>query len=347
MSKQTHLTREDQPRPIVGAIRWDAWTGGDVTAQVERSLGPRKYHHRLPWFTEVIGEDTARIDGSPQAIMDREIDFAADAGLAYWAFLLYEEQSSMSKALAQYLASARRGRINFSVILHNAFGVSHEKWPAERDRAVALLKEPGFQTVLGGRPLVYVFEARFRGEPATDRVMEFRRMAAKAGLNPYMVFMGWDPSGDFKRQSPNGYDAVSAYAYCGNQPQFTQLARSLEDNIWQKAAKASVPYVPLVTAGWEKWPRKEHPVSWELDHDYHRQDTFPSIATPKELAAHLGNALAFVQDHPDICAAKAVVIYAWNEHDEGGWISPTWTPTGPDKSRLNAIRAILSQVNRP
>ena len=30
--------------PVVGAIRWDAWTGGKITAEVERSLGPGKSH---------------------------------------------------------------------------------------------------------------------------------------------------------------------------------------------------------------------------------------------------------------------------------------------------------------
>ena len=39
---------------VVGAIRWDAWSGGKITGEVERSLGPEKYHTRLPWFSEVV-----------------------------------------------------------------------------------------------------------------------------------------------------------------------------------------------------------------------------------------------------------------------------------------------------
>jgi hypothetical protein len=35
-----------EDRPPVGAIRWDAWTGGGVTEQVERTLGPHKYASR-------------------------------------------------------------------------------------------------------------------------------------------------------------------------------------------------------------------------------------------------------------------------------------------------------------
>jgi hypothetical protein len=40
-------------RPSVGAIRWDAWSGGRLTEEVQRTLGPAKYRDRLPWFAEV------------------------------------------------------------------------------------------------------------------------------------------------------------------------------------------------------------------------------------------------------------------------------------------------------
>ena len=163
------------PQPLVGAIRWDAWTGGEVTAQVERTLGPKKYHSRMPWFAEVLDDGSVRIDGGRQAIMDQEIAFAADAGLDYWAFLLYPETSSMSASLKLYLNSDSRRRINFCLILHNAFGVPEHQWPRERDRAVALLKESGYQTVCGGRPLVYAFDVKFGGAfPAAA----FRRVSA-------------------------------------------------------------------------------------------------------------------------------------------------------------------------
>lgn len=89
MTTQTQAN-DDRPDPTVGAIRWDAWTGGTVTAQVEKTLSPKRYQHRLPWFAEVIDDQTARIDGSPQSVMDREIEFAANAGLDYWAFLIYQ-----------------------------------------------------------------------------------------------------------------------------------------------------------------------------------------------------------------------------------------------------------------
>ena len=61
----------------VGAIRWDAWTGGPATEQVERTLAPEQFRLRLPWFAEVRSNGTVRIDGGRQEVMDHEIAYAA------------------------------------------------------------------------------------------------------------------------------------------------------------------------------------------------------------------------------------------------------------------------------
>jgi hypothetical protein len=335
---------EVSPRPIVGAIRWDAWTGGEVTAQVERSLGPAEYHSRLPWFAKVEDNGRVRIDGSPQPVMDQEIAFATAAGLDYWAFLLYPESASMSRSLKNYLCSAQRDRINFCLILHNSFTVSEEQWPKERDRAVALLKERGYQTVLGRRPLVYAFWDNF---PA-QRFAEFQRVAQAAGISPYCVYMGWNPASDFRTASAKGFQAVSAYAYGSAEATFAGLCQAVERHYWQNALTAKVPYIPLVTTGWDKQPRKDNPVSWELNQDYHQQAAFPATATPQEIASHLERSLHFVSTNREVCAANTIIIYAWNEHDEGGWLVPTWTPGGrPNTSRLDAVGRVLKRENKP
>jgi hypothetical protein len=330
-----------QDRPTVGAIRWDAWTGGSITEQVEKTLGPAKYHDRLPWFAEVTDENRVRIDGSPQKVMDREIEFASHAGLDYWAFLLYTKSSPMSAALGQYLKSLGRKRIKFCLIMHNTLKVRDRQWPAERDRAIALLKQPDYQTVCGARPLLYAFVG---GGFPFERFAEFLSHAKKAGLNPYCAFMGWNPASDFKKVSKKGFDAVSAYARAGSQARFADLAKSVETSCWQNAARAKVPYIPLVTTGWDKRPRKDNPVSWEKGQSYHKQKVFPSRAEPAEIASHLGRALEFVKSNRAICPANTVIIYAWNEYDEGGWLAPTRAKDGkPDTSRLDAIRDLLKK----
>ena len=329
----------NKPSPIVGAIRWDAWSGGAVTAQVERTLGSEKYRDRLPWFATVVDDKTVSIVGGNQKTMDEEIRFAADAGLNYWAFVMYPEQDSMSNGIQLYLESTRSNEIKFSVILHNNLGVRDESWTHERERLVKMFKDPRYQTVLDGRPLVYLFQANI------ERFKELREAVAKEGINPYYVYMGWDVSKDYATQKPNGFDAVSSYATGAQVKTFAELVQDIERQGWQswrRAAEAGIRYIPLVTTGWDKEPRKENPVSWELDHDYHKQPFFPSQAKPDEIVQHLQHALEFVDSHPDVCESRAIIVYAWNEHDEGGWLAPTWQKDGcADNRRLEAIRSVL------
>lgn len=325
---------------LIGAIRWDAWSGGEITRQVERTLGPKKYHHRLPWFSKILNDSTVVIDGSQQEVMDKEIEFASYSGIDYWAFLLYPESESMSYALQQYLKSDQRNKINFCLILHNAFGVNEEQWPKERDRAVALLKEPGYQKVLDNRPLVFAFGLSYQGK--NERFADFLKTAHNENLNPYTVFMGWNPLNDYKNESPLGFDAVSAYAMGSDDRTYSQLCERVEENYWMNAATGQVPYIPLITTGWDKNPRKDNPVSWELGDSYHQQDFFPSTATTEEIATHLERGLNFVRNNPKICAANTVIVYAWNEYDEGGWLSPTLgNQNQPVTDRLNAIKRIV------
>jgi hypothetical protein len=48
--------------------------------------------------------------------------------------------------------------------------------------------------------------------------------------------------------------------------------------------------------------------------------------------------------NPDLTPANAVIIYAWNENDEGGWLIPTLDPDGtPNLERIGAARAALKE----
>jgi hypothetical protein len=335
---------EEPVRPLVGAIRWDAWTGGEITQQVEKTLGPEKYHSRLPWFADVPGRDRVRIDGSAQAVMDREIDFAADAGLDYWAFLIYGQNHSMSKALEQYLMSEKKQRVKFCVILHGTLSATPEQWPVERERLVRLMGAPTYQKVLSNRPLVYMFNDGFVTSDKVGRLKELRDAAGQAGLNPYMVYMGWNPKADFQAAKPAGFDAVSAYAYAssGRFERYEQLAQATEQNYWQGALSAKTPLIPLVTTGWDKRPRIDNPVTWEKGHGYHKETRWIDMPQPKEIAAHLKRGLQFVESHAELCPARTIIMYAWNEYDEGGWLAPTRGTDGkPNDERLRAVRNVL------
>ena len=312
-----------------------------MTSEVEQTLSPEKHRFRLPWFAQVDASGRAHLDASAEGVMEQEIAYAKQAGIDYWAFLTYPEADAMSSALARYLRNPKRAGLGFCLILHQTLSVPAARWPAERDRTLKLLKEPGYQQVLG-RPLVYAFDLKTEHPTVKQRFDELRTAAKSAGLDPYFVYMGWSPQRDYQQHAAEGFAAVSAYAHPGAEPVFSKYVTAFEQHAWANALATKTPYVPLVTTGWDKRPRQDHPVSWEKNPGYAQQKTWPATATPAELVAHLGRALAFVKAHPSVCPANTVIVYAWNEHDEGGWLCPTWTPSGsPDTSRLDAIRTVL------
>jgi hypothetical protein len=66
--------------------------------------------------------------------------------------------------------------------------------------------------------------------------------------------------------------------------------------------------------------------------------------TAEECAQALKEALDFVAANPQACPANSVIIYAWNEFDEGGWLCPTLGANGkPDTSRIEAVGKILRE----
>lgn len=333
----------DPERPLLGAIRWDAWSGGKVTGEVERSLGPKKYHFRLPFFAKVLSGEKVEVHGGTQEVMDREIAYAADAGIDYWAFLIYPEGSDMTVALKNYLASKEKNRVKFATVLHQQLDGKKEDWPAFQARIVGLWKEPTYQTVLDGRPLVYMFHTTLK-ETDAWRFASLREAAKDAGLkDPYLAYMGFNPKSDWPKARALGFDALSAYALPG-QGSFAGLAAQAEKKNADTWRDVKAPAIPLATTGWDKRPRMDHPVSWEKDHDYHKTKTYTETATPEELAAHVARTLEWTRKNPDACPAQSVIVYAWNENDEGGWLAPTLKADGtPDTARLDALRKVLQK----
>lgn len=336
---------------IVGAIRWDAWHGdaSSVGLAVEKSLGPPHWHCRLPFFGAEVSPTEVRARGATQEVMDQEIAYAHAAGLDYWAFVTYPPDSAMSRGLSLYLSSKDKARINFCLNLQGGWvGAGAKAWPKEVERYVSYFREPTYQKVSGGRPLVYLFmpeqmigDRRFRSwADAKAAFDELRKAALAAGLpTPYIVAQGWSPAEARKHIELLGLDAAGQYASSGGgkRAPYAQLA-AYTQKLWDGYAGAGLNVVPLVTAGWDRRPRVENPVPWEKPGG--SLDEYYETPAPQELAAHLHATLDWSAAHPQAAEAQAVLIYAWNEFDEGGWIAPT---KSEGTKRLDAIGEVLRQ----
>jgi hypothetical protein len=337
-------------RPLVGAIRWDAWQspGSVPNEAVTRALSPPQYWHRLPFFAQVLPEGRVVIDGGAPHVVDREIALARRAGLDFWAFVWYPEDHPMSVARRLYLASAQRRGLKFCVIASLAdWGHPYRSDGAQANSHPELLRHPDYQRV-NGRPLYFfgflsshLLTERWGGTAPLRRAVErFRAQAIAAGAgNPYIVLMA-PPDRAQRLREEIGADAISAYAIAGQDraAPYAVLAGTAERR-WNDDAAAGLEVVPTVMTGWDRRPRIENPVPWET-----RQ--LPGIGmerhydapTPEELVAHLRRALDWIDAHPGAAAARTALIYAWNEHDEGGWLAPTW-PFVDD--RIEALHRLL------
>ena len=153
--------------------------------------------------------------------MDREIDYAHAAGLDYWAFVVYPEENALSQGLKLYLTSEKKSLMRFCLNLQGGWeaGGGPEAWPGKVARYIRYFKEPTYQTVLNGRPLVFLYSVeglvgpgKFENWAAARTAFDALRAAVTAaGMpTPYIVAQGWSPE-KLKEQVAR-LDAVRAYA---------------------------------------------------------------------------------------------------------------------------------------
>jgi hypothetical protein len=319
-------------RPLVGAIRWDAWVGdlSSVGTQVEASLSPSVYHDRVPFYGSEVAADRIEARCTTQAIVDQEIAYASAAGIDYFAFVAYATGSGLDLGRKLYLSSAYRGDVGFAIIKESY------SWSAMATaELLSLFQMPEYVKVAGGKPLLYVLGSSGVSKAQID---EIRTAAVQAGLpTPYIALMRTDSN--LATVTDLGLDALSMYAttWIGDGAAYATLAGT-DVSQWEYGSSQGYHVVPHVTAGWDKRPRHDHPVSWEADPG---PNAWVAMPTPAELAAHTQEALDWIGTHAMASDARTAIVYAWNEFDEGGFVCPTLAKYD-GAARLDAIGAMLA-----
>lgn len=340
--------------PLIGAIRWDAQVGDmyDYATMENRFLSPKEYRNRIPFYGKLLPDGSVHLDATDPSVMEQEIAYASEAGLDYWAFLTYENNTpghwgyGLGLQLENYLNSPSKSAINFAVILadKNNIGNDESEWPRWIARYVEYLQDPQYQIVLDGRPLVYTFRyANWERGPAFVKL--FRKACREANLpEPYLVDLHWNNT------LTEGVDAMSSYANGVYRPELEhgtilpyQEQITYDRQKWMARKNTGVKQIPIITTGWDARPRLEIKKDEETRRMYN-----PIVATakPEEIAANLRNAIRFVRENPANCEADTVLIYGWNEFSEGGFICPVLEEFGGIE-RLEAISRVLSDEANP
>jgi hypothetical protein len=328
-------------RPLVGAIRWDGWFKDN---QWEKNLTDAKWRSRLPFFATVGKSGKVCVCGDSQAVMDREIAYAKAGGLSYWAFCYYHSKSKAqvnpyNYGWKRYLASKHKDGFNFCLLLQGPHLGPTNEWEATVAQFVKLFKEPTYQRVCGDRPLLYVYSCdklipHFgSAKAAGDAFRRLRAASEKGGTgNPYIVAQIWPNQTAADFLDAIGFDALGAYSAHGDTNSSADYKSLVAMNrwYWNQYKTTGREVVPLVNAGWDGRPRG-YPGAW-----YEQ-------ATPTEVADAVKAALDWNRDNPKTARAQTVLVYAWNEYDEGGWLCPT---IAEGDARLKAVKEMVDAYPR-
>jgi hypothetical protein len=349
-------------KPLVGAIRWDGWQVGN-TADPTHWVTAKLYSDwpsRRPiqgWYHSGPGIDT-------QAIVDREIDWAADRGLDYWSFVWYPENlneptGGLMTPYHAYQASSHRDRMKFSMIIQTFWvaGDGHESYWRTRyvPDFVAMFKDPKYVRVSGNRPLVYWFGANQLGQQPDGfgsswrEQLQYLRDQTRGQLDDTGTPLGdpiiIDVNHDTAAAAQYGLDGVSSYGPSGAYPPASSGCTDAKARGWgAQAAKDTAnlgPYnglltVPSPTAVNDPRPRDSDP-----DYGYHSYGFWSQPPTYGQWESHFQSQYDWAMTNPARTTDPPVMlVYAWDELDEGGG---GIVPTDQEQFKyLDGIKAVTS-----
>ncbi len=329
----------------IGVINWDCGLPPNTFfgGYLSRTLGPQEFRDRTPYYAIETSPETIEVPDRTQADFDQELQYAIDAGIDYFAYCWYDDREllehvvegdatsadghvqELNKARKLHLASPLRNQIGLCAILLTSHPYTDDEF---HDLATAMQKS--CYEKIDGRPLLFFF-----GPNWEDPVNRLKAICAAQGVpTPYVVMIErWEcPQEDFAK-----VDALSDYSGCLTGETWEALVEDMIKGNEYRIAQGR-PILPHFSMGWDPSPRVKHPVPW---------CKYPTLnyakpATPEQLLAGAKRFKEWLQAHVASCLTGHLIVFAWNEFEEGGWLCPTWTTSGkPDTSRCETFAKMV------
>ncbi len=269
--------------------------------------------------------------------MERQIDLAADHGVAFFAFCWYWHPSkrgvdadSKHTGLELFLKARNNHRLKFCLLVANHAGFligSATNWTQAAAYWMPYFRHSQYVTV-EGKPLVIIFNPR---DSNPGGLANLQSEAKKAGL-PGLAIAACNsgaPSMGFTHRTH--YNITLGYTADSQAHHYTELVQA-HQAAWSGSREQ--PYIPEVTAGWDKRP-------WEGARGLGQKPGwyFPD-RTPELFGQFVQSALDWMDRHPEqTTRERLLLIYAWNEFGEGGYIAPT--KGDPEGQYLKALKSSL------
>ncbi|OGV64860.1 MAG: hypothetical protein A2283_13885 [Lentisphaerae bacterium RIFOXYA12_FULL_48_11] len=347
------------PRMKLGAYYFAGWSGkcpyddGSVSNAWAKGM-PTHFTKKLA--TEFAGRTPVwgwRED-SP-GITARQIDMAADHGLAFFAYCWYFkdskgpinvekiEQHPLHEPMKMFMAAKNNARMEFCLLIANHGGAEITGTEAWKQAADYWLKNyfghPRYLR-MDGKPVIMIFSPKGSDNAGLAYLQE---AAKKAG------FPGVWVAGCGNVKTEDGYQIVTTYntrpgkdangkALNMEESYPFKMLADWNVSVWNATNRPAMPYIPVATQGWDRRP-------WEAKNGegFGKGSTVtPHFArgTPEEFENYLRRMTEWMDANPKKATPDRLgLIYAWNEIGEGGWLVPC--RDDPDGAYLKAIRRVV------
>jgi len=318
--------QDARPNAMVGAYYFDGWSGKTDRIHLTKLL-QTEFADRKPvwgWYDNTV------------EIMQKQIDYCADHDIAFWAFDWYYPEGEIktmpcNNALELYLKAPNCQRLKFCLLVanHAGFRIGPKDWDACCKKWIGLFKKPTYLRV-DGKPLLIILahgELRqaFGGVEGVRKALESLRAKSKqAGLPGVTIATCAEPGHNLRDLARSGYTLLTGYNYVlgylngGGQQPFRKLIEGNQRILEQMAETSPLPYVPVITAGWDRRPWEKGQLPPE------KMSVWYPDRTPKLVEEFVRDGVRWLDKHSDKATPqRLLLIYAWNENGEGGYLTPT------------------------
>jgi hypothetical protein len=344
----------DPLRPLVGALRWDNWR---IDSMAGDFLDAPMLKDRIPYFVVRGPGGKLELPGDDANVLQADVIYANAAGIDYFIFGYYLETKSwgrdlqaatrLNSAYRSYQSLPDRAGVKFALSFNMLFPKSDI--PTVIAVLTAALKQKDYARGADGSAPVFFFAPRLAtwvkalgGEVEARRVfLDLKaRVQKSTGTPPYFIALLFDIDNVGPLAARVGFDAISTYANgLGGGDRAVPYAACANGarSFWHKGAQQVIGFLPTVTLGWDYRPILEQP------NEAAHRDPHPSWCAPgsdTEWIAQIRAALKIAATDPKNGRFDSIVLYAWNEFGEGGWIAPT---VGEGTRRLQVILEALGR----
>lgn len=300
--------------------------------------------------------------GDKQEVVDQEIAWAVRGGIDFFAFLWYwpaalsPDEIRNNVPLEYFLNSKTRSRkkLSFSIVYtnHDHYDIPPGdgwnqysnlwiEWMSRKDYVRITAKEGEV-----AKPLFIIWSpqrfhehwASFPGG-AKAALNSLKAKAIKKGLPGINIGGVWEQTRSKAIIKEDGYDFITAYGLIGagnaKENGFGQYESLVLGHIsvWDSMVLFGSPVIQTITSGWD--PR---PWLWEIKGGFYYPDR-----TPEKFRRFCYLARDWLNTHhKDVVVPKTVLIYAWNELGEGGYIVPT---VGDSFAYLDVLKKVFKSYN--